>query len=466
MEYRSIEGMEAGGLFSGLWFEPSRSRKGYGMKIKQWHRTYEEVMALPRPVHKRPRRPSLLFRTIMRLAASPELRATGFTYTRDKKSEPQGPCLILMNHSSFIDLKIAVRVLYPRPFGIVCTTDAMVGKAWLMRRLGCIPTHKFVSDMTLLQDMRYLLRKKKTSVLLYPEAGYSFDGRATTMAPVTGGLIKLLDVPVLMIRTHNAFLRDPLYNELQNRRVKVRAEVTTLLTAEEVRGRTAEELEEVVREAFSFDNLAEQYEEGVKVTESFRADGLHRVLYKCPHCLAEGDMEGKGTTLVCHACGGSWSLREDGRLEALKGETIFPHIPDWYEWERTQVRRELERGEYRLDTPVRIGMMVDHKGLYMVGDGWLTHSREGFRLTGCQGKLSYEQKPWVAHTLNADFYWYEIGDVIGLGNRDRLYYCFPQGAGGRIPPVAKARLATEELYKLTMAERRRGKASEEPKGDR
>jgi hypothetical protein len=96
----------------------------------------------------------------------------------------------------------------------------------------------------------------------------------------------------------------------------------------------------------------------------------------------------------------------------------------------------------------------------MVGEGRLTHGTEGFRLVGCDGKLTYEQKPRAAHTLNADFYWYCIGDVIGIGNRDCLYYCFPKAEGGRIPPVAKARLATEELYKMAMAERRKPKKDE------
>ena len=99
--------------------------------------------------------------------------------------------------------------------------------------------------------------------------------------------------------------------------------------------------------------------------------------------------------------------------------------------------------------------MVDYKGLYMVGDGRLTHTKEGFVLEGCEGKLHYEQKPRASHTLNADFYWYCIGDVIGIGNRDCLYYCFPKPVDGKIPPVAKARLAAEELYKIAMENRRK-----------
>ncbi|MBQ9150645.1 MAG: 1-acyl-sn-glycerol-3-phosphate acyltransferase [Clostridia bacterium] len=424
------------------------------MKIKTLHRTYDEVMALPRPKHKKPWKPTVLLGTVMRIASAPDLWATRFSYTRDKKSEPKEPSLILMNHSSFVDLKIASGILYPKPYGIVCTTDAMVGKGLLMKLLGCIPTQKFVTDLNLIRDMKYMLKEKKTSVLMYPEAGYSFDGRATTMPAGLGGLLKMLDVPVLMITTHGAFARDPLYNGLQNRKVKVTADVKTLLTREQVGELPTEELDKVIGDAFTFDNFAWQYENGIKITEKFRADGLHRILYKCPACKAEGQMEGKGTHLTCHACKKSWFLTELGRLEATEGETEFPHIPDWYDWERAEVKAEIEAGAYSLDTSVKIALMIDYKGLYMVGDGRLTHTSDGLTLDGCEGKLHYEQKPRASHTLNADFYWYCIGDVIGIGNRDCLYYCFPQAVDGKIPPVAKARLATEELYKIAMATRR------------
>lgn len=46
-------------------------------------------------------------------------------------------------------------------------------------------------------------------------------------------------------------------------------------------------------------------------------------------------------------------------------------------------------------------------------------------------------------------YWYEIGDVICIGDARIQYYCFPQDCGDI---VAKARLAAEELYKLVKAD--------------
>ena len=143
-------------------------------------------------------------------------------------------------------------------------------------------------------------------------------------------------------------------------------------------------------------------------------------------------------------------------MQALEGETEYPHIPDWYAWERECVRQEILGGTYRLDADVEIGMLVDTKHLYMVGEGHLTHDAEnGFVLTGCDGKLNYTQKPQSCYSVNADYYWYEIGDIISIGNSEALYYCFPRNAGDF---VAKTRFAAEEMYKLY--KNRRIKASE------
>ena len=159
------------------------------MKIKVVDMTYEQALAQPPQVHKKPKKPSLLYRTVLRAASAPDLLATHFHCEKIgmEQIKSDDPCLVLMNHSCFLDLKIAEAVLYPRPFNIVCTSDGFVGKEWLMRSVGCIPTRKFCSDTTLVRDMLYCVRKLKTSILLYPEASYSFDGTATPSCAISAG---------------------------------------------------------------------------------------------------------------------------------------------------------------------------------------------------------------------------------------------------------------------------------------
>ena len=425
------------------------------MKIKTKTLPYEKVLALPRPAHKKPERPGVFFRALVRAAGAGDLKNARFSYRTERMDAVgEGPYLILMNHSSFIDLEIAAEVFRRVPYCIVCTSDGFVGKEWLMRRIGCIPTNKFVTDVSLIADMRCALREKGCSVLLYPEASYSFDGCATPLPRRLGVMLKRLDAPVVGVLTEGAFSRDPLYNCLQKRDVQVSAVVRGLLTRDEVREKPVEELDAILDEMFTFDGFAWQEKNGVEIAEPFRADGLHRILYKCPRCGAEGETEGKGTRLACRRCGAAYELDTLGRLRALSGEAEFSHVPDWYAWERAEVRRELEAGTYRLDTEVDIGMLVDYKAIYLVGSGRLVHDPSGFTLTGCDGALRFERPAKQCYSLYADYYWYELGDMICIGDTQTQYYCFPKGN----VPVAKARLAAEELYKLLRAKRGGGKA--------
>ncbi len=425
------------------------------MKIKIKRVSYEHVQNLKPLKRKRLKRPSRLFKILIRLLSIFELRSTKFTYTESGMEKvKKEPCLILMNHSSFIDLKIASKIFFRRPYYIVSTMDGFVGKHWLMRQIGCIPTRKFVSDVALMRDIQRALYEKKTSVLLFPEAGYSFDGCSTVLPKNLGGFIKRLNAPVISVITDGAFLHQPLYNNLRMRKNKVSAHVQCLFSKEELQSTSAEEIDTALENLFAFDNFKAQYVNSVKITDPHRAEGLHRILYRCPACQTEGKTLGEGITLSCKHCGKTYQMDEYGVLSATDGNTEFSHIPDWTAWERECVKREIESGNYRLDLNVDIGIIADYKALYMVGEGTLSHDENGFVLQGQNNALSYQQSPLSSYSLNSDFLWYEIGDVIGIGDAKRLYYCFPKQ--GNI--VAKARFATEELYKLIKQRLNKAKA--------
>ena len=432
------------------------------MKTVKRDLPYEKVIALPKPKHKKPRKPSRLLHGLIRVLSIPELLATHFRVNKIgmERLGRKEPCLILMNHSCFLDLKIASACLFPRPFHIVCTSDGFIGKNLLMRFIGCIPTTKFVTDLTLVRDMLHTTKNLGGAILMYPEASYSFDGTATVLPDSLGNLVKMLGVPVVMIRTYGAFTRTPLYNNLRARKVSVSADMEYLFSPEDIKEKTADEIMAVLSDRFSFDNFAWQRDNGVVIDHPQRADGLSRVLYKCPHCLSENGMDAAGVHITCTACGKSYTLREDGQMEATDGDTEFPHIPDWYAWERDCVRRELEDGTYCLDIPVEIRMQVDMRAVYRVGTGHLHHDKDGFHLSGCadasgQPQLDYRQKPLASYSLYSDYYWYEIGDMICIGDTKTLYYCFPQID---YDVVAKTRLAAEELYRLVKQQKEAARA--------
>ena len=422
------------------------------MKIKIIKKSYDEIMAAAPEKHLRPKKPNMFFRTLMKALSVPALSSASFTHTEIgmEKLGKKEPCLYLMNHSAFIDLPIVAGLLYPRPFNIVATTDSFVGKGWLMRQIGCIPTKKFVLDIGLVRDMQHAVKKLGSSVVMFPEAGYSLDGTATTLPDSLGKFVKLLGVPVVMISTRGAFSREPLYNGLQKRKVPVSAEMKYLLSSEETKEKTPEEINEILAKEFSYDHFTWQKEQNIRIDEPFRADFLERVLYKCPHCCEEGSMVGKGIDITCQKCGKSYTLDEYGRLASEDAK--FNHIPSWFAWQRECVRKEIEENTYNFREPVDIFMANDTKHIYSVGSGTLLHTPEGFKLTADDGSFEYSQNPQASHSICADFYWYELGDVIAIGNQKALYYCFPKREN---VPVAKVRLAAEEMYKLYMDSRKK-----------
>lgn len=422
------------------------------MKTSIKHLDYEQVISMPRPAHVLPRKPNFFWRTFVRAICGLGMGGCKLDYTTEGLDQigKDEPCLILMNHTCFADMPIAYKILYPRAFNIVCSNDGFIGykgiMGWLMRRIGCFSTQKFVTDMRLVQDIEYCLKKLNSSVLMYPEAGYSFDGTATTLPRKMGVLLKKYDMPVIMIETSELYLRNPLYNELQIRKAaNARARAYLLFSRDDVRNKSVAELSDGVDAAFGFDHYKWQKEHEFHIDDDFRADGLHRILYKCAHCGAEGEMEGRGIHVKCSHCGKTYELTTLGELKALEGETEISHIPDWYRWEREQVKQEILNGTYGLETDVKIAIQVDFKHIYIVGEGRLTHNNSGFTLTGCDGKLRYTQKPQSCYSLYSDYYWYEISDCICIGDTEVHYFCFPKGTG---VSVAKLRLATEEMYKL------------------
>jgi len=419
--------------------------KGNYMKIKVIKKNYQDVLNTKAKIVNKITKPNIFWRTLIKIIAQPDLKSAKFEYEKidmDKLGKKE-PALILMNHSSFIDLEIAESIFYPRPLNIVCTNDGFIGKNWLMRQIGCIQTPKFVNDSTLVRKLSRVV-KMKSSILMFPEAGYSLDGTMTTFPLAVAKLAKFLKIPIVTVITDGAYLRQPLYNELRKRKIKVTAKVKYLISKEDMASMTDEEIYKMLLDEFSFDNFKNQQKNNIIIDESERAVGLNKVLYKCPHCLEE-KIASKSDTIYCTKCNATYQLTKEGYLKSLNNETKFNHIPDWFKWQREEVRKDIENNKYLLDEDVKIYMMKDTYKLYDIGEGHLKHDINGFHLTGCDGELDFILPAIKSYSVNSDYFWYQIDDVVSIGDYEKQFYCFIKG---KKDVVTKIRLATEEIYKI------------------
>ena len=156
-------------------------------------------------------------------------------------------------------------------------------------------------------------------------------------------------------------------------------------------------------------------------------------------------MEGKGIHLTCHACEKQWTMDEYGQLSADEGETEYPHIPDWYKWQRECVRREIEEGKFKINAPVDVYASVDTKAIYTLGKGEISYDMDGIHMTAYDGKLQFYKKSLSMHAIGADLHCQDVGDVICFGDHNNTYLVLPFEEPYL---VVKARLASEEIYKI------------------
>jgi 1-acyl-sn-glycerol-3-phosphate acyltransferase len=414
------------------------------MKIKTIKLPYLEVLKRKPKKLKKPVRTLMFWKILIKIISIFDLWAVKFKCNKiniDKLNKKE-PCLILMNHSSFLDMEIAYSVLWNKTFNIVTTTDAFVGKNWLLRQIGCMPTVKFLNDPLLVRNMISVLKQKR-SILLFPEAGYTLDGTATTMPYALAKLVKFLKVPLATIITNGAHLRQPLFNKLRKRKVRVTCDYKYVLSKEDIKNMSVDEIWEIIQKEFSFNNYEYQIENNIIIKEKDRAENLNSILYKCPHCKTEGMMKGYNNLLECEHCNIKYELKENGELQCINGETLFNTIPKWYKYQREEVKKEVENNQYLLDTDVDVIIMKDTYSLYEVGSGHLIHNIEGFNLKLDDGSLDYNYSSKTSYSINSDIYWYQIGDVVCIGDYNIQYYCIPK----KKDVVVKARLATEEIFK-------------------
>ena len=399
---------------------------------------------------RRPNRQWHILRPVTWLASFPKCIAHKARV--DKTGMPDDikpPYFLLCNHNSFMDFMIMTKAIFPKRANYVVAIDGFIGRGWLLRAVGCICNRKFVRSANLVINMLHA-KNSGDIVVLFPEARYSLCGTTAVLPKSLGKMVKKMNIPVVTLIMHGHHINSPFWN-VGNRGVKpVESELKLLFTQNETQELSVDEINEKLVEAFQYNDYTWQKEKGIRVKDKNRAVGLHKVLYQCAACGVEYKMSSEKSTLRCGHCKKEWEMSELGELKAHSGDTEFTHIPDWYEWERLNVRREVREGTYKSSSNVRIESLPNDKRFIIFDKpGSLIHDMEGFRLTGV-----FEEKPfeldWPAaqmHSCHIEYDYMKRGDCVDLNTNDDTLYLFPDSDEFAITKVA---LATEELYNKKM----------------
>ena len=418
------------------------------------------------------------------------------------------PFLVLGTHHSFTDFYVTPLALMPYRANYVSELEGFeaFGET-LYRQVGCLGTRKFINDIDLVRNIKRCMDRKGILVL-YPEARYANVGTVSKLPISVGKLVKMLKVPVVVLNMKGNYLLSPIWNLEKRKNVKLSATMTQVLTKEQILESSPEEILSVVEEHLYYDEYAWQEEQGIKIKNKDRAKGLHLPLYQCPICKQEFAMDSQGTKLFCKACKSQWEKDElsrlcferisnfenkkfsknadatrpsnkqlqkavDKRLENNQSEelqldnhpvydvqtqdlqlpvhkkednTSYYKITEWYEWQREQVQREIDEGNYLLDCKVQIEALPNAVNFIDLGEGRLVHKKEGFYLTFRdygekeEKTMFFPSKNMVS--IHTEYDYRGKGQCVTLSTTTNTYFLFPRSEGFN---ATKIQFATEYL---------------------
>ncbi len=398
---------------------------------------------------KKPITPCFLMSVAKGIISWPDLKKRGAVLTKtNMKDMEDKPYLMLVTHSSMVDFNLMLKATHPHKVNNVMTLEGFnTYTEPLMRSLGVLGTRKFITDIHLIKNMKYCVDKLKNPFVLFPEARYSLDGCTSYLPQSLGKMVRLLGVPVVVLMIHGNFVTCPQWNKI-NKKTFVEAEAKQIITAEETKTLSVDEINQRIAEHFVYDDFAWQKEKQLKIDHPQRAKGLHALLYKCPNCAEEHQTDSEGTKLWCNCCKKTWEMDEYGELHALEGETEFPHIPDWSNWERECVRKEIEEGTYYFEDDVRVETLPGSWKFYKQGMGKLIQTPEGTTV-----KCNYYGEPYELHrsamsleSMHIEYDYLGRGDCVDISIPDDSFWCYLS----KRDAITKISFATEEIHKLAL----------------
>lgn len=400
----------------------------------------------PYPISKKPKRQCAPLLPLIWLASRVMTLRNRLRIDRSGIKGLKPPFLVLAEHHGFTDYFLLPLALMPYRASYVSDVEGFAAfDDGLYTAIGCIPTRRFTRDTALVRNIRHATHTNRDIVVVFPEARHSNVGTNSVLPASVGKLVRLLGLPVVVAHVQGSYLNSPIWDETNRRRAPLLVSLELAFTTKQIDAHTPEEITTLLNQKFGYDEYRWQAENNIRIPYANRAEGLHKMLYQCPRCMREHTMHSKENRLYCTACNKSWHMDEYGQLHALEGDTEYPHIPDWYEFERKQVHIQTSAETYQLDIPVRVDALPNHKGFVPLGTGRLCHTPAGFSLW-----LPDEDNPHIfasvgMASVHTEYDYRGRGDCVVLSTPGCCYYLYPQSSD---VSVTKIQFAAERFFTL------------------
>lgn len=402
---------------------------------------------------KKPTKNLLLFRLLATVGSVFALIGRGLKIEKKGLKDIKGPFILLPNHSNFTDYFVIFKALFPRRVSWCSGVEGFNKNELGLRGLGGFPKRRYLNDnVAMVRNIKYCLEKLHQSVILFPEGHYSMDGRLGEIPESFAKILKLINYPVVTCKMEGNYIAMPFWNPRIRRNTRLKATLTCLYTPQQLKEASVSEIHKNLLEHLNVDDFKYQIANNVKIKYKLNAEGLERLLYKCPCCKSEFEMQTLGNLLTCSHCGKAYNLTQLNELSASAGVTEFSSIADWLSWQREEVKKELKNKKFKLESEVDVHWLPNAKGFVKLGTSNFIFTKEGYKFSFDRRgeKIEIDRPALDTFSIHLELRYVDDRDALDIGAQDSSYFIY---FNNDKPGFAtKVKLAVEEAHHIASLE--------------
>ncbi|MBR4982606.1 MAG: 1-acyl-sn-glycerol-3-phosphate acyltransferase [Lachnospiraceae bacterium] len=253
----------------------------------------------------------------------------------EKIENPENrPFLILMNHQTAFD-QFFIGMAFDGPVYYLATED-IFSLGWISRLLDFlvapIPIKKQTTDLKAVKTC-VKVAKEGGTIALFPEGNRTFHGRTLYFKPSIVKLIRLIKLPIIIMRAEGGFGIQPRWSDVV-RKGSMRAYPSRIIEPEEYEALSDETLYELLQN--------ELYVDETDCAASFyhkkNAEYMERFLYVCPDCGLT-TYKSKNDIVECQKCHQQIQYLPNKKLQGIKKPFPFSTIGQWYDYQCNYICR-------------------------------------------------------------------------------------------------------------------------------
>ena len=277
----------------------------------------------------------------------------------------QSPYILLAQHSSVWDPVVYNETIRePLHFIVSDAQFRLPIMKFILSLVGSVAKKKSQEDMRTVSEMLFILKRRKESICIFPEGVNTWNGVSSVIVPSTAKLIKHVQLPVICVKSHGAYLSFPRWAHRARRGIW-KVHYMPCLTPKQIASMSEHQILLHIQEALYNDEYENQKKHTMQFISSQSAEYIERVLFACPQCESVQSIVSKNTLFHCTMCCNMWRMNADGFITIRVHEphkntkdtaTIrhrhFRTIKEWDIWQNEFLQTILTSAPLSKDSPI------------------------------------------------------------------------------------------------------------------